>query len=527
MEWPTPTAETRSLGWALVELIEAELLVPTGLGAKEPIRLTDEQVDLVVAWYEVDARGSFVGRRGAWRLPKKWGKSPLAAAVAYCELVGPVLFSHFDADGDPVGMPHPSPWIQIAACSEDQTDNTFLQLVEMLRDSPAVTTRGLDVGVTRIQFWNQPGRIEPVTSAAGSREGQPITFAVLDQTESWTRQNGGKALAAVLRRNAAPTGARTLETPNAFAPGEGSVAESTHEAVIAGRVAGVLYVAREAPPIEIEDRESIDRKKLHAALAYVYGDSAKQRGGWVDLERLVEEFFDSSNDLAELCRWYLNQIIAPAEALINLVTWAQLVDADGRLVQGDTIALGFDGSDTGDATALVACRWPDYLVVPLAIWERPDSVGEREGWKVNRAEVDTVIRQTMETYRVVRGYFDPPQWQTEIDGWSGEFGDAVLRYPHASDQRIGPACERFTTMVDERTLRHTGDPELLRHLANGRRARCGPQRHGWWRPARKVAGRPIDAASAAICAVHALADAVAKGDVNPPEGFAPLFAFSK
>jgi hypothetical protein len=493
MEWPTPTAETRSLGWALVELIEAELLVPTGLGAKEPIRLTDEQIDLVVAWYEVDARGGLVWRRGAWRFPKKWGKSPLAAAVAYCELVGPVLFSHFDADGDPVGMPHPSPWVQIAACSEDQTDNTFLQLVEMLRDSPAVTDRGLDVGVTRIQFWNQPGRIEPVTAAAGSREGQPITFAVLDETQFWTRQNGGKALAAVLRRNAAPLGARTLETNNAFAPGEGSVAESTHEAVTAGRVAGVLYVAREAPPIEVEDRDSIDREKLHAALAYVYGDPG--------------------NELADLCRYNLNQIVAPAEALINLVTWAQLGDVDGRLVQGDTIALGFDGSDTGDATALVACRWPDYLVVPLAIWERPEAVAEQAGWKVDRAEVDAVVRQTMETYRVVRGYFDPPQWQTEIDGWSGEFGDAVLRYPHASDQRIGPACERFTTMVDERTLRHTADPELLRHLANGRRARCGPQRHGWWRPARKVAGRPIDAASAAICAVHALADAVARGDV--------------
>lgn len=525
MQWPIPTEETKSLGWALVELIEAELLVPTGLGAGVPMVLTDEQIDLVVAWYEVDARGEFVWRRGAWRLPKKWGKSPLVAAVAYCELVGPVLFSHFDADGDPVGMPHPSPWVQIAACSEDQTDNTFLQLVEMLRDSPAVAARGLDVGVTRIQFKGQPGRIEPVTASAGSREGQPITFAVLDETHLWTRQNGGKALAAVLRRNAAPLGARTLETTNAFAPGEGSVAEATHEAVTAGRVVGVLYVAREAPPVEVADRESIDRVALAAALAFGYGKASRDEGGWVDVARLVDEFFDPANELADCCRFYLNQIVAPSESLIDLVVWAQLVDADGRLVQGDTIALGFDGSDTGDATALVACRFPDYLVVPLAIWERPESVGEQAGWRVDRAEVDVVVRQTMETYRVVRGYFDPPQWQTEIDGWSGEFGDSVLRYPHASDQRIGPACERFNTMVNERTLRHTADPVLLRHLANGRRARCGPQRHGWWRPARKVQGRPIDAASAAICAVHALADAVAAGDTQP-KGSGPLFAFS-
>lgn len=525
MDWPTQPAETKSLGWALVDQIEAELFVPTGLRAGELLKLTDEQVDLIVAWYEVDTRGEFLYRRAAWRLPKKWSKSPLVAAVCYCELTGPVLFSHFDDDGEPVGKPHPSPWVQIAACSEDQTDNTFLQLVEMLRDSPAVDARGLDVGVTRIQFKNQPGRIEPVTSSSGSREGQPITFAVLDETHLWTRENGGKALAAVIRRNAAPLGARTIETTNAFAPGEGSVAELTHEAVLGGRVAGVLYVAREAPPVDVSDRDSIDRVALRASLVEGYGESAREAGGWVDVDRLVDEFFDPANELADCCRFYLNQIVAPSEALIDLVVWAQLADADGRLVQGDTIALGFDGSDTGDATALVACRWPDYLVVPIQVWEPPDTKTEREGWKVDRREVDAVIRQTMDTYRVVRGYFDPPQWQTEIDGWSGDFGDAALRFPHASDQRIGPACERFTTMVDERTLRHTADPVLLRHLANGRRARTGPQRHGWWRPARKVAGRPIDAASAAIVAVHALADAVARGDVQlepalpPPDIF--------
>lgn len=516
MSWPTPTEGTKSLGWALVDLIENDLRVPTGMGAGVPLRLTDEQIDLIVAFYEVDFRGDWVYRRGSWRLPKKWGKSPLAGAVAYCELVGPCRFSHFDANGDPVGMPHPSPWVQIAACSEDQTDNTYMQLVEMLRDSPAIDEHGLDVGVTRIKLRNRPGHIEPVTAAAGSREGQPITFAVLDETHLWHRTNGGKNLAAVLRRNAAPLGARTLETTNAFAPGEGSVAEATHEAVLGGRVSGVLYVAREAPAIDVVDRDSLDRDLLVAALGDVYGDSAKTRGGWTDVARIADEFFDPSNDLADCCRFYLNQIVAQSEAIVDLTVFTQLVDADARLTQGDTIALGFDGSDVGDCTALYACRWPDYLVVPLGIWERPDR--DNAGWRVPRAEVDAAVRHACETYRVVRGYFDPPQWQSEIDGWSGEFGESVMRFPHASDQRIGPAAERFATMVAQRTLRHAGDPTLVRHIANGRRGSAGK----WWRPARKHQGRPIDAASAAISAVHALGDAAAKGDVAPaaPESHA-------
>jgi hypothetical protein len=514
--WPTPTADTKSLGWALVDLIESELRVPTGPKAGQPMQLTNEQMDLVVAWYEVDGRGEFIYRRGAWRLPKKWSKSPLAAAIAYCEFVGPVVFSHWGEDGEPVGKPHPAPWVQIAACSEDQTDNTFGQLVAMLSDSPAVAERGLDVGVTRIKFVGGPDtiKIEPVTSAAASREGQPITFAILDETHLWHKTNGGKKLAATIRRNAAPLGARTLETTNAFAPGEGSVAESTHEAVMSGRVRGVFYVAREAPFVDVTVRDDIDRKALRAALVHVYGDSARENGGWTDIDRLVEEFFDTANDLSELCRFYLNQIVAPSEAIVDLTVFAQLASADARLTQGDTIALGFDGSDVGDCTALYACRWPDYLLVPLGVWERPDGAKAGE-WKVPRDEVGAAVRHACETYNVVRGYFDPPQWQTEIDGWSGEFGKSVMRFPHQSDQRIGPAAERFASMVEERTLRHTGDPVLVRHLANGRRGQAGR----WWRPARQHQGRPIDAASAAIGAVHALGDAVAHGEVVAPAEF--------
>ena len=39
---------------------------------------------------------------------------------------------------------------------------------------------------------------------------------------------------------------------------------------------------------------------------------------------------------------------------------------------GDKITLGFDGSRTGDATALVACRVEDGLVQLLDCWEAPD-----------------------------------------------------------------------------------------------------------------------------------------------------------
>jgi phage terminase large subunit-like protein len=217
---------------------------------------------------------------------------------------------------------------------------------------------------------------------------------------------------------------------------------------------------------------------------------------------------------AEYRRFYLNQIVAPEESVVDLVAWAGLANADSMLTEGDTIALGFDGSDVGDATCLYACRWPDWTLFPLGIWERPE--GSKD-WKVDRAEVSAVVADACKRFKVVRGYFDDSGWQSEIDGWAAEFGQSVMRFPHRSDARIGAATERFSTMVAERTLRHTGHPALTRHMANARRAFIGRQTDGkaaWWRPARRHRDRPIDAFSAALGAVHALGDAVAHGETT-------------
>ena len=181
-EFLTPE-NTPSLGWELLDWYETYLRVPSGPSYGKPLRLTDEQARFVVRWYQVDRRGRFLFRRGASRRVKGWGKSPLLAAWAIGELAGPVLFNGWDADGRPVGKPWPTPWVQIAACSEDQTGNTYSAAYAMLADSPALDDFGIDLGRTKAFLSKKPGCvIEPVTASAGSREGQPITAGVLDET---------------------------------------------------------------------------------------------------------------------------------------------------------------------------------------------------------------------------------------------------------------------------------------------------------------------------------------------------------
>lgn len=309
-------------------------------------------------------------------------------------------------------------------------------------------------------------------------------------------------------------GARMLDLTNRWRPGTDSTAERTARAIRAGRD-GTLLVeigGREVPDI-------FDDEVAHAALLDRYGSHALERGGWVDLRQLLDDRPPGDTTESQWRQLYLNEETAEVGDAFDPLAYTEMCSADARLTEGDTIALGFDGSDTTDATALYAVRWPDWTVFPLGVWERPhDPItgAAVRTWKVPRAEVKAKIRWALETFKVARGYADTAHWQTEIDEFSEEFGDSFMRFPHHSSSRIGPACERWQTMFDQRTLRFAPDPDgfLVRHATNATPERCGAVSSGWWRPVRKVEGQPIDAFSAAISAVHALGDAVAAGAVN-------------
>jgi phage terminase large subunit-like protein len=504
---PEYPGEFPSLGWQIVDFMEAYLRVPGGDTTGDPLRLTDEQVEFIVRAHRIDPiTGLRRYRRAALRRAKGWGKSPLVGGLSVAHLCGPVVFDGWDANGEPVAKPHPSPWVQVAATSEDQTDNTYSQLLAMLAESPVVDECRLDVGITRIFTRGRPGRLEPVSAAAGSREGQPVTFAVLDETHLWTPTNGGVKLAATLRRNVAKTGGLSIETTNAHRPGEASVAESTYEAAERG-LKDLLYDSVEAPAVADLD----DRVQLVNALRFAYKDAT-----WVPLERVADEFQDPSNDPADLARFYLNQLVAHEEDAVEQVLWDAL-KVDASLQPGDTITVGFDGSDVSDATALVAIRASDRTAFVLGLWERPDGA-RRNGWSVPRDEVRAVVAEAMENYRVVRMFCDPPHWQADLDAWIEQYGSVVVKWPSYSDSKIADATARVDTLLRSGELLHDGNAALRRHVLNTRRARC----RGGWRPAKKEPTRKIDAYVALCAAVAALGDAQAKGDLTDAQ---PFFAY--
>lgn len=184
-----------------------------------------------------------------------------------------------------------------------------------------------------------------------------------------------------------------------------------------------------------------------------------------------------------------------------------------ELQPGDEITVGFDGARYGDATALVACRVSDGLLAPIAVWEQP--AGDAD-WTVPTDEVDAALAGAMELYRVRRGYFDPPLWQSEIDGWARDYGEpAVLRF-HTNRSRMMSAVERFRTDLAAGTVIHTGAEPLTRHVLN---AQMREARGGYWlAKARPGSPDKIDLAVAAVLAYEARCDALAVDEQEQEPG---------
>lgn len=428
-----------TLGWGVYAWGEEYLLQPDGENAGDPFTFTREQLNFILWWYAVDASGRFVHRRAVLRRAKGWGKSPFLGALALAELLGPVRFGGWSHEGDPVGVPEAMPWVVIAGVSETQTKNTFDAIRAMSETSALVEVYGLDVGMTRI-LTPSGGKIVPITANAATQEGARPTFAIMDETHHWSKTNGGRELARVVRRNLAKArggSGRAIETTNAHEPGRESVAEGSYlawRAITEGRSksTGVLYDTREAPA----DVDLADEAQVREALRLTYGDAY-----WIDLTRILAEVYDPDTPPEEARRFYLNQIVAAADSWIAPQEWHKnertAAHADGPLAPlrlgepgsrrklGDMVTLGFDGSLTDDSTALVGVRVDDGAAFLLGIWEKPEGPAG-QGWEVPKDQVRDAVAYAFAHLDVVAFFADVAYWETDVDGWRDTHGEGLL-----------------------------------------------------------------------------------------------------
>ncbi|MFI6052786.1 hypothetical protein ACIBCO_22225 [Streptomyces violascens] len=172
-----------TLGHHILAWAERYIVQPDGENAGTPWRFTPEQRHFILWLYALKADGGWAYTEATLRRAKGFGKTPLLAALAIIEFIGPCRWTgqiKTAKDGTliPVGKPVHLPLVQLAATSLDQTAQTMDQIRGMLAESPAEREYDLDISKTMIQFkGNRPGKITPVTSSTRGNEGARPTFA--------------------------------------------------------------------------------------------------------------------------------------------------------------------------------------------------------------------------------------------------------------------------------------------------------------------------------------------------------------
>lgn len=506
--------EFPTLGYQCGDWIESHLVIPDGYRQGEPYLLTDEMWKYLLHFYRLDPRAkvwpSPIALRytgGQLRRSQKWGKDPFGAAICWVEALGPSRFDGWDADGEPVGAPYPTPLIVNLGTSEEQTDNTWRPIKEMARRGPVVDLPEVrEVGETKVDLTSG-GKIEPATTSARARLGAPMTFVTLTESHLFTLQGGFRKVAGAVKRNVAGMDGRWMELTNAWDPTEGSEAQITAESKERD-----VYIDT-IEPKRVEDLSNDEA--LYRELLRQYGDSAREAGGWVNIRgRIFTECRKVSHLEADRRRFFLNEIVVGQSVFVDPIKWDAHAEPE-ELQAGTPIALGFDGSKYRDATALVASRLSDGKLFELRIWERPPAAAE---WKVPTVEVDELLTATFEAYQVAVFFADPYRWQDYLDAWSARWPGRIVEFPTNVEQRMDKAIERFTTAFSGDEIKHDGSELLTKHSKNavivkGSRKKARPgedellQTH-YLKMAKRGYGHLIDGAVAAVLAHEARAHAI-------------------
>jgi hypothetical protein len=542
--------EFPSLGWHVADQMSEYLAFEVGTEVM-PFIPTVEQVEFLIRLYEINPfTGRRIKRRGVIQRPRGWGKSPFLAAIAISEALFEVVPAGWDADGQPVARP----WsdiksvvnVVITATSEDQVKNTWDPLLAMAREGSLVDEFDIEPMETFISLGK--GKIEPRTSAGRSIKGLPgQVAAIMDQTEEWVRGNGGIRLAQNLRNNATKADGITLESPNAFTPGEGSVAEASArdwEMITSGKYAKlaearqVLYDHREAPATT----DPADRESLIAGLRYAYGDSSDHEDGcvihtppcppgWAPIETTALAFLDTSNDPQVLRADFLNQITHASDSWLSQPEVRSMINETKKVGKTEPITLGFDGSEgrsdnrIADSTVLIGYSVKQKHAFKVGIWEQPDGPAG-EGWRPPLVEIEQAVADAFRRYNVVGFFADPSAgWASQVKEWEAKYSRRLKSKVTANEpikwrqKEISRTAETFEQLraqivaLDDdghAGITFDGDPAFTRHLINGRR---DPRRAGYVvkKPDHDQDYSKVDACWGFMLAFAAALEAIGKG----------------
>lgn len=319
-----------TLGHLHDKWVPAHCTVPQGFNQGDPFEFTAWQFWCQANHYRVKKTAkwkptrpmmneAFDYRRSLIVGPQKVGKGPYAAAgLLAVEAVGPSVFAGWAEDGDlyrcvdhgcgcgfeyeyqagdPMGMRHPSPKIEMLAASEDQVSNTYDPLVTMIENGPLAEQMLVREGFIRLP-GNKDCKITAVTSSHRSRLGAPISFALQDETGTYTEANKLLKAARTQRRGVAGMRGRSVATTNCWDPAEDSDAQRTFESQVKD-----VFKFYEEPPKHLSWTNKRERRQI---LEHVYSHAP-----WISIPSIEADAAEyDEKDPTEAERFFGNRRVS-------------------------------------------------------------------------------------------------------------------------------------------------------------------------------------------------------------------------
>lgn len=523
-DWP-------SLGGQVVEWLNTNAVYGPGEKAGERYEVEPEFEAQLWRMYEVfpedhPRAGRRRFKRCALSLRKGTAKTEKAMLIAFAELhpTGPVRTIGWE-HGEPIGGGVTFPYIPLVATTLEQTEDLGFDVLRyIIGESPLADD--FDIGLERIAVLDDRGRAAgkavPLAGSPSARDGARTTWQHFDETHRMVAARLRKAHTTMGENIYKRVGADpwSLETTTQPMPGEGSIAEDTHqyaEAVRDGKVddPALFYFHRQAA----DDAPLNTPDEVRAALIEASGPAAAWSG---DIDGLVARYFDPTTDRAYWRRVWLNQCLPDSDLAFDPKAWAALADPRPDIKRRTLITLGFDGARWDDHAGLVATTVADAHQLVLGHWV-PDP---NSALGISDVEVEETIHEAFTRFRVWRIYLDPWRWESMVDRLLGRYGAEKVKPWFTNRPRQMSAALRVYRDAQMRgAMTHDGHAAMAEHIANARRRYedfddAEGQRAWTIRKDRPNSEHKIDLSMAGCLSWEAYADAIADGAKPKPSTFA-------
>lgn len=410
-------------GWRAVAFVEGYLRVPKGKGALGPVRLRPWQRRIV---HEVLSPGV---RQALVSLPRGNGKSFLAACLG--------LYGLF-ADGVEGAQ------VLTVASDERQARIVFNLARRMVELNPELACR-VQVFQDKIYLPATDSTLAPLPAEPAALQGWDPSLVVVDELHV--------------------VGPDVLEAMQ----------------LAAGKRASSLLLAISTPAADTESvmwrlvsygREHPDDTSFRL-VEYAAPDGCRldDETAWKVANPALGDFLHADALRATLKtireasfrRYRLGQWVGQVDRWLPWGAWEAVADPDRRVSFGERVWMAFDGSASGDSTALIGCTGDGHLFV-VGMWEHP---ADDPRWRVPRGEVTATIDEAFNRFDVVELACDPWGWRSEIETWAKRHGQRrVVEFNTGAAQRMAPATDRLYQAVVTGACSHDGDPRLASHVGN-------------------------------------------------------------